>query len=76
MKRGHITQQEYIEEAIRQKKTRAAIEDRIFTDMLKIDRPHTTSARVLKKHFSTKCGRVLETWRKGIIVKLPRNGNL
>lgn len=56
MKRGHIKQQEYIEEAIRQKKTRAAIEDRIFTDMLKIDRPHTTSARVLKKTFQQSVG--------------------
>lgn len=35
MKRGHITQQEYIEKAIRQKKIREATEDRIFTYMLK-----------------------------------------
>ena len=76
MKRGRITQQE-IREAIRQTKgNRAPGEDRITADMLKAD--PAVSAKALDKLFNRvwEEEKVPETWRKGIIVKLPKKGDL
>ena len=76
MKRGRITRQE-ITEAIRQTKgNRAPGEDRITADMLKAD--PATSARVLEELFNRvwEEEKVPETWKKGIIVKLPKKGDL
>ena len=75
-KRGCITQQE-IQEAIRQTKgNRAPGEDRITADMLKAD--PATSAKTLGKLFNKvwEEEKVPETWKKGIIVKLPKKGDL
>ncbi|KAM9354321.1 uncharacterized protein KZ484_012474 isoform 1-T2 [Pholidichthys leucotaenia] len=76
MKQGRITQQE-IEEAIKQTKgNRAPGEDRITADMLKAD--PKASAKALTELFNKvwEEEKVPVTWKKGIIVKLPKKGDL
>ena len=76
MTRGNITQQE-TERAIRQTKgNRAPGEDRVTADMLKAD--PTTSAKSLKKLCNKvwEEEKVPEAWKRGIIVKLPKRGDL
>ena len=76
MTRGNITQQE-LERAIRQTKgNRAPGEDRVTADMLKAY--PTTSAKSLKKLFNKvwEEEKVPEAWKRGIIVKLPKRGEL
>ena len=76
MKRGQITQDE-IRDAIRQTKgNRAPGEDRITADMLKAD--PDVSAKSLEKMFNSvwEEEKVPESWKKGIIVKLPKKGDL
>ena len=76
MTRGNITQQE-IERAIRQTKgNRAPGEDRVTADKLKSD--PTMRAKSLKKLFNKVCEeeKVPEAWKRGIIVKLPKRGDL
>ena len=76
MTRGNIAQQE-IERAIRQTKgNRAPGEDSVTADMLKAD--HTTSTKSLKKLFNKvwEEEKVPEAWKRGIIVKLPKRGDL
>ena len=76
MKRGRITQQ--MVEAIEQTKGNwAPGEDRITADMLKAD--PSTSVKTLEKLFNKvwEEERVPDTWtKKGIIVKLPKKGDL
>ena len=76
MKRGVITQQE-IREAIKQTKSnRAPGEDKITADMLKAD--PAMSSRALEKLFNKvwEEEKVPDTWKRGIIVKLPKKGDL
>ena len=76
MTRGNIRQQE-IERAIRQTKgNRAPGEERVTADMLKAD--PATSAKSLKKLFNKvwEEEKVPEAWKIGIIVKLPKRGDL
>ena len=76
MNRGRITQAE-IETAIRQTKgNRAPGKDRVSADMLKAD--PAASARALKDLFNKvwEEEKVPEAWQKGIIVKLPKKGDL
>ena len=76
MKKGPITCLE-IEKAIRETKgNRAPGEDRITSDMLKADA--TTSAKCLVRLFNMVWTKeeVPEDWQKGIIIKLPKKGDL
>ena len=76
MKQGRVTQEE-IKEALRHTKgNRAPGEDRITADMLKADT--ATSAKALDKLFNKVWEEetVPETWKRGIIVKLPKKGDL
>ena len=76
MKRGPITQQEIVD-AIRQTRSnKAPGEDRITSDMLKAD--PKTSARALVKLFNEiwQKEKVPDTWKRGIIIKLPKKGDL
>ena len=76
MKRGRITQQEIIEAIKSTKANRAPGEDKITSDMLKAD--PSTSALVLADLFNQvwEEEKVPEMWKKGIIVKLPKKGDL
>ena len=76
MKKGKITVEE-IASAIKQTKgNRAPGEDRVTADMLKAD-PHL-SAQMLVKLLNQAWGeeKVPDDWKKGIIVKLPKKGDL
>ena len=76
MIKGPITCQE-IEKAIRETKgNRAPGEDRITSDMLKAD--PATSAKCLVELFNRVWTeeKVPEDWQKGIIIKLPKKGDL
>ena len=76
MIKGPITCQE-IEKAIRETKgNRAPGEDRITSDMLKAD--PSTSAKCLVDLFNKVWTeeKVPEDWQKGIIIKLPKKGDL
>ena len=76
MKKGPITCQE-IEKAIKETKgNRAPGEDRITSDMLKAD--PTASAKCLVELFNIVWTKeeVPENWQKGIIIKLPKKGDL
>ena len=76
MKKGKITVDE-IATAIKQTKgNRAPGEDRLTADMLKAD--PTLSAKALYKIFNQAWDeeRVPEDWKRGIIVKLPKKGDL
>ena len=76
MTRGNITQQE-IKRAIRQTKgNRAPGEDRVTADMLKAE--PTTRAKSLKKLFNKvwEEEKVPEAWKRGIIVKRQKRGDL
>ena len=73
---GRITQGE-IEKAIRRTKgNRAPGKDRVSADMLKAD--PAASAGALKELFNKvwEDEKVPEAWQKGIIVKLPKKGDL
>ena len=76
MKKGKITVEE-IASAIKETKgNRAPGEDRVTADMLKAD-PHL-SAQMLVRLFNQAWGKekVPDDWKKGIIVKLPKKGDL
>ena len=76
MKRGPITCKE-IEDAIMETKgNRAPGEDRITSDMLKVD--PEMSAKCLVGLFNQVWNEeaVPEAWQKGIIIKLPKKGDL
>jgi len=76
MCRGRITKGE-IELAIKQcKANKAPGEDRITADMLKAD--SSLSAEILEQTFNQVWNeeKVPDTWKKGIIVKLPKKGDL
>ena len=76
MRRGRITDQEIIEAIKSTKANRAPGEDRITSDMLKAE--PETSARILSELFNQvwEEERVPEAWKKGVIVKLPKKGDL
>jgi hypothetical protein len=74
MKRSRITQKE-IEDAITQTKgNRAPEEDTIIADMLKAD--PRESAKALEELFNRiwTSEEVPDSWKKGVIVKLPKKG--
>ena len=76
MNRGRITKLE-IETAIKQcKANKAPGEDRITADMLKAD--SSLSAKILEPTFNQVWNeeKVPDAWKKGIVVKLPKKGDL
>ena len=76
MKRGRITQEEIREAICQTKGNRAPGEDRVTADMLKADTD--TSAKGLEKLFNKVWEEetVPEIWKRGIIVKIPKKGDL
>ena len=74
--RRNITQQEIERDNRQTKGNRAPGEDRVTADMLKAD--PTTSAKSLKKLLKKvrEEEKVLEAWKRGIIIKLPKRGDL
>ncbi len=76
MNKGRITKFE-IEMAIKQcKANKAPGEDRITADMLKADT--SLSAEILEQTFNQVWNeeKVPDTWKRGIIVKIPKKGDL
>ena len=76
MKRGCISQQEITEAIGQTRGNRAPGEDRITADMLKAD--PQVSAKALHELFNKvwEEERVPDSWKKGIIIKLPKKGDL
>jgi len=76
MKRGSITQHEIIEAIKQTKGNKAPGEDKITSDMLKAD--PRESAKHLVELFNKvwEEERVPDSWKKGVIVKLPKKGDL
>ena len=76
MNRGPITCKEIQDAIVKSKSNRAPGEDRVTIDMLKAD--PEMSAKCLVQLFNQvwQDEKVPESWQKGVIVKLPKKGDL
>ncbi|XP_078581995.1 uncharacterized protein LOC144865280 [Branchiostoma floridae x Branchiostoma japonicum] len=76
MKRGPITLQEIVNAIKETKANRAPGEDRVTADMLKVDPVATARGLITLFNQVWYEETVPEAWKRGIIVKLPKKGDL